>query len=271
MMRFLVRFLTLVGLGLILLGGVMWWRQSRLEAALLSQEERVLLAVTAEPATPAILPESPARSTEEAAPEGMAEPSATPPQMVLVEARPTDEIASLSQPTEAPAPTATVAPPPTADPFPPAATLPTRIVAPAIHLDAPVVEMGWDVKTDTNGNQYSEWVVPSFAAGWHKNSVLPGHGGNTVLSGHHNINGEVFRYLVNLEPGNEVLLEAGEAAYRYIVEEKYIVKEKGEPIEVRRENNRFIEPTPDERLTLVTCWPYETNTHRVVVIARPAP
>jgi sortase (surface protein transpeptidase) len=31
-------------------------------------------------------------------------------------------------------------------------------------------------------------------------------------------------------------------------------------------------PSGDERLTLVTCWPYEWpgNSHRVVVVGRPA-
>jgi sortase A len=36
------------------------------------------------------------------------------------------------------------------------------------------------------------------------------------------------------------------------------------------ENARWIEPTEDERLTLVSCWPYETNAYRLVVVARPA-
>ncbi|MDQ4077939.1 MAG: sortase [Chloroflexota bacterium] len=258
--RYLTHLLTLLGLSMMFLGGIMWWRQSRLEAALLSQEERVLLAVTAEVVTP-----TPLLKTSEqdaiAANTALPVPSLTPSPPYTAEPRitPTPTVAA----TETPPPT------PTPDPFPPASTIPSRIVAPSIGMDATVVEMGWEVKTDAQGNPYSEWVVPTFAAGWHKNSTLPGHGGNTVLSGHHNIDGEVFRYVVNLEPGHEIQLTAGDMTYRYAVEEKYIVKEKGEPIEVRRENNKFVQPTDDERLTLVTCWPYETNTHRVVVIARP--
>ena len=49
----------------------------------------------------------------------------------------------------------------------------------------------------------SEWIVPTKAAGWHMNSALPGHTDNVVLSGHHNIEGKVFRYVVDLEPGDE--------------------------------------------------------------------
>jgi sortase A len=48
-----------------------------------------------------------------------------------------------------------------------------------------------------------------------------------------------------------------------------ILPERDQPIEVRLANARYIQPTDDERLTLITCWPYESNTHRVVVIAFP--
>jgi len=58
-------------------------------------------------------------------------------------------------------------------------------------------------------------------------------------------------------------------AYTYAVTEKHILKEKGETAEVRLENARWIAPTSDERLTMVTCWPYTSNTHRLVVVARP--
>jgi sortase A len=38
----------------------------------------------------------------------------------------------------------------------------------------------------------------------------------------------------------------------------------------RQENARFIAPSNEPILTLVTCWPYSTNTHRIVVVARLA-
>jgi sortase A len=144
-------------------------------------------------------------------------------------------------------------------------------LAPAIKLDAPVVEMGWDL-VDRNGAMVSEWVVPEKAAGWHLNSALPGHGENVVLSGHHNIAGKVFRYVVDMEPGDEVTLYVDETPYVYYVSEKYILKESGMPLRVRQKNAQWIMPTGDERLTLVTCWPYEWpgNSHRVIVVARPS-
>jgi LPXTG-site transpeptidase (sortase) family protein len=144
---------------------------------------------------------------------------------------------------------------------------PTRIVAESINLDAPVVETGWqDVVRD--GVPTKVWVVADYAAGWHQNSALPGQGGNVVLSGHHNIKGEVFRYIVDLEIGDMVSLYVGDQSYDYVVNDKFIVKDKDEPEAVRRANAKWIGPFNEERLTLVTCWPYNNNTHRVIVIAK---
>jgi sortase A len=160
-------------------------------------------------------------------------------------------------------------PTPTSAPVPPAADPPTRIVAPAIKLDAEVVPVGWKTVIQ-DGKAVSVWEVAEYAAGWHKNSSLPGGGGNIVLSGHHNIKGEVFRYLVDLNPGDTLTLYADNRPYTYTVEARFVVPDKGVSEEQRRENARWIGPFPDERLTLVTCWPYTNNTHRVIVIAKPA-
>jgi sortase A len=143
-------------------------------------------------------------------------------------------------------------------------------VAPAIDLDAKVVPMGWET-IEFKGKEYTKWVVPGKAAGWHMNSSMPGRDENVVLSGHHNVKGRVFRYVVDLEPGDEITLYAGDVAYVYTVTEKYILKEAGMPLEVRKDNAQWIMPSGDERLTLVTCWPYvwPGNTHRVVVVAKP--
>jgi sortase A len=274
-LRHLTRFLTFLGVLLMLAGGVMWWRQVRLEADLLGREERVLLAVTAED-VPFTLPEY-GIDRVVGAPPTVESAVISPTALVATPAVSATVPSSFTGRGQVPQPEPDGGvdsgdepePTPTPDAFPPAQVLPGRLVIPAINLETSVVQMGWEVRTDANGNEYSEWVVPEAAAGWHQNSVLPGHGSNMVLSGHHNVAGEVFRYIVDLEPGDEVILQGEERNYRYVVEEKYIVKERGEPLEVRMENNRFIEPTPDERLTLVSCWPYESNTHRVIVIARP--
>jgi len=114
------------------------------------------------------------------------------------------------------------------------------------------------------------WNVADYAAGWHEASALPGQPGNVVISGHNNIRGEVFRDVADLGAGAEVTLTADGRPYEYVVESKMIFPERGRSIEERLENNRWIGDFEDERLTLVTCWPYTSNTHRVIVIARPS-
>jgi sortase A len=137
-----------------------------------------------------------------------------------------------------------------------------------LGLDAPVEAVGM-VSSDAAPGVF-EWDVPGYrAAGWLNTSAPLGEPGNTVLDGHHNIQGEVFRDLWTLEAGDEVILSAGEQTRRYRVSEVLILPEKGQPIEVRLHNAGYIQPTADERLTLITCWPYNNNTHRTVVIALP--
>ncbi len=178
---------------------------------------------------------------------------------------------SAAQPTQQPS-----QPPPVLPTIPagptriPAVSVPTRIVIPSIELDAPVVEVGWRVVM-RDGEMVTEWDVANDAVGFHRGSAYPGNPGNTVLSGHHNIRGRVFHYLVDVQPGDEVILYADERAYYYKVVSVDIVPEKYASDEQRQENARLIGYFPEERLTLVTCWPYTSSTHRVIVVAKPAP
>jgi sortase A len=141
-------------------------------------------------------------------------------------------------------------------------------VIPKIGLDSKVVEVGWRLEKQ-DGQSVSVWDVADYAAGFHRGSAYPGHIGNTVMSGHHNIKGEVFRYIVDLEPGDEVILYTGQVAYRYAVEQKLVLPDRYVSAEQKRQNGQWIRYFPDERLTLVTCWPYTSNTHRVIVVAKP--
>jgi LPXTG-site transpeptidase (sortase) family protein len=161
--------------------------------------------------------------------------------------------------------------PPTPTPVPtPPSEPPTRIVAASIGLDAPVAPMYW--REVTRGDNVTfQWVVPRNQAGWHFSSALPGQPGNTVISGHRNIYTEVFRYLDALRLGDEIVLVAGAERYLYRVTEMHVVQEIGVSESVRAQNARWIAPSSDVRLTLITCWPYEKpgNTHRLIVVARP--
>lgn len=205
---------------------------------------------------PAIAPDDGETTTEPSPP-----PTNTPASPTNTPVPPTNTPTPVTEtpPTNTPVP----APPP-----PPADSGPTQLVIKSVGIDTPVIPVGWSV-VEQNGRQYSVWDVANYAAGWHNTSALPGQSGNTVLSGHHNIKGEVFRYLVDVQEGDEVDLYVGDTLYQYYVEQTLIVKEKGEPLEVRRQNAQWIAQTNDIRLTLVTCWPYTNNTHRVIVVARP--
>lgn len=183
--------------------------------------------------------------------------------------------AQAPTPTYTPMPTDTPTPPPTSAPLStptskliPATSPPTRIVAPSIGLDAKVVEVSWE-SAERDGRKVSVWEVADYVAGWHKGSAYPGNTDNIVISGHHNIKGEVFRYVVDLKAGDEIYVFVGDVVYTYLVESNLILPDKNVSIEQRRENAKWIAPTNDERLTLVTCWPYTNNTHRVVVVAKP--
>lgn len=152
---------------------------------------------------------------------------------------------------------------------PPEPEIPLRLVIPYIGLDAPVLPAEAQA-VRLYGQEYRQWRAPDrFAAGWHGDSARLGETGNTVLNGHNNVYGEVFRELIGLPVGEEILVYGQETLYRYRVTNVEILPEKNRPLKARLENARWMLPSVDERLTLVTCWPYESNTHRLIVVAEP--
>ncbi len=124
----------------------------------------------------------------------------------------------------------------------------SRIVIPAIGLDAPVVEG-------------DGWEELKMGAGHHIGSANPGERGNMVVSGHNDVYGELFKELGGLGIGDEATVYAGDTPYHYVVVAKRIV----EPTEVS-----LLGSTPKATLTLITCYPYLVDTHRLVVIAELA-
>ena len=141
---------------------------------------------------------------------------------------------------------------------------------PAINLEAPIISVGY-VSYSINGQAATTFAVPEhFAVGWHQTSAPPGHPGNTVLNGHQMINGGVFRDLEALGQNDEIVIYSDSAAHYYRVAEQHLLAEEGQPLSVRVENARWIMPTGDERLTLVTCAPYGKSSHRLVIVARPS-
>jgi sortase A len=151
----------------------------------------------------------------------------------------------------------------------PVTSNPTRLVIRSISLDAPVVRVG-NQKLIIDGQEAITWAVPRyFAAGWHHTSAPPGQVGNTVLNGHQNGYGAVFQDLSALQIGEEIVLYAGEIPFRYQVANRVVIAEEDQPLAVRMQNARWIMPTADQRLTLVTCAPDSAITHRLIIVAYP--
>jgi sortase A len=133
---------------------------------------------------------------------------------------------------------------PTPVPITPGPRSPTRIVIPAIGVDAPVVPG-------------TDWEALKKGVGHHPGTANPGEPGNMVLAGHNDIYGEVFRDLEKLRIGDEIWVYAGSRAYRYVVVQKQVVL----PTQVE-----VMAPTRDPVVTLITCYPYRVDTHRLVVV-----
>jgi sortase A len=260
----LANFVTFVGIALVVVAGVTaypsirGWLGLEPEPAEFGDEQALSASIVESSeslppgSAPLVLPETPLEIEATLAPTATPQPTAT--------LQPTLQPTSTAEPSPTPSPEGEFAP-----------DVPSRIVIPAIDLDAPVVTVGWSIITQSDGQQVSMWDVPNRrAAGWLKTSALAGATGNTVLDGHHNIAGEVFRDLVNLEAGDAIQVWVGERTRTYVVSLLKILPERGQPLDVRMENAKWIQPTNDERLTLVTCWPYTNNTHRLVVVALPA-
>lgn len=147
--------------------------------------------------------------------------------------------------------------------------IPTRIVIPSLGVDAGVVPVRWEMQR-VDGVERPVWTIPpAHQAGWHEGSAPLGQPGNTVINGHNWPQQAVFRDLYRIEPGDVVTLYAGSLAFGYQVAEVLLLPEANQPLAVRQENARYIAPTADERVTLVTCHPYGSLAYRLIVIARP--
>ena len=140
---------------------------------------------------------------------------------------------------------------------------PTRIIIPAINLDSRIV----DLHLVPEGLQ-SRWQTANKAVGFHVGSATPGEIGNTVMSGHVNSpirgEGDIFRRLDNIAPllrlGQivDIVLEAGDTRYLYRATDTTVLLPKDVAV---------FRPTDEPTLSLVTCAPATTYSHRFIVNA----
>jgi sortase A len=121
-----------------------------------------------------------------------------------------------------------------------------RIQIPALEVDAPVV-------------QGDGWEQLKKGVGQNVGSANPGQNGNVVLSAHNDVYGELFRYLDQLTPGDQVVLYTQQRQYVYVVDRTAVV----EPTAVE-----VMASTGSPTVTLISCYPYLVNKQRIVVFAR---
>ena len=192
------------------------------------------------------------------------------------------------RPTFTPTPTATVprttptpwatltavipTPTPTPTPTPYRGAPPVRLLIPALGIDTPVVPVKSKIVAES-GRWFTTWETASYAAGYHVGTAYPGQPGNLVLSGHHNIEGQVFRPLSVL--GNKdvpfprgaiaYVFDANGRIFAYRLEVMYKVKERGVSVAERLRHAHLLEETDVPTLTLITCWPLYDNAYRLIV------
>ncbi len=121
-----------------------------------------------------------------------------------------------------------------------------RIQIPAIGVDATIV-------------QGDNWEQLRKGVGQHLGTGTPGQPGNVVLSAHNDFAGEIFRYLEDLQPGDQVILITALQKFTYIVTGSEIV----EPTQVE-----VMAPTVTPTVTLISCYPYLVDNKRIVVFAQ---
>ena len=131
-------------------------------------------------------------------------------------------------------------------PASPADLRPTHVVAPAIGLESPVVEVFL-----VSGR----WQIADYAVGYHNGTGVAGSG-NVVLAGHKGLRGAVFKDLERLRIGDEVRIEAGGGSFVYRVTTTGRVW----PSQVE-----VMYPTKRPVLTMITCTNWDLQ--RFVVIA----
>ena len=146
----------------------------------------------------------------------------------------------------------------------------THLTIPSVGVDSKIVPIDWKMIPGKDGaSAKSEWQVADYAVGHHAGTANPGQVGNVVLSGHDDYKGEVFKNLHNVHKGDEVIVDTEKGQYVYVVTQLVLVKEEGVSDEQKLANAAYMNPTPDQTLTMITCWPYGIDDYRFIAIAKP--
>ncbi|HWB85383.1 MAG TPA: class D sortase [Bryobacteraceae bacterium] len=106
-----------------------------------------------------------------------------------------------------------------------------KLIIPRLHTDLYVIE-GTGKRQLRHG--------PGHMTG----SALPGKTGNCIIAGHRDTH---FRVLKNIRKGDDIVLETQRGTFLYRVDNLEVVSPK---------NTKVLQPAPDARLSLITCYPF---------------
>lgn len=151
-----------------------------------------------------------------------------------------------------------------------AAGRPLSLEVPALNLQIPITEMGWQV-TEVNGERKATWEVPLDSAGWHLNSARPGTAGNLILSGHHLSGAAVFAPLARGEVtvGMQLIIDddQGRALLYQVSQISDPIPALGASAAEQQAATAYLAPGTRPILTLVTGWPDFSDTHYLFIVA----
>ena len=132
------------------------------------------------------------------------------------------------------------------------AVRPTRVRLPRIGVDTSVIEAGFS---------FGQWDVPRYsAAHYWPVAAFPGTKGNIVIAGHVGYRDTIFNYLPNVAINDDLYLTVNGREQLYRVDNVQTLLPK---------DTWVMAPTDEETVTLITCVPIGTYTHRLIVRARP--
>lgn len=129
---------------------------------------------------------------------------------------------------------------------PPTDETPLRLIIPKLNIDQTII-------------QGVDWEAMRQGIGQLPNGTTPvDQDGNVVLAAHNDIYGEYFRHLDQLVAGDQFQIQTSSQIYTYTVQNWDIVA----PTDVH-----VMERRGGAVATLISCYPYQVNTERIVVFA----
>jgi len=147
-----------------------------------------------------------------------------------------------------------------------------HISIPALDVESRVIPVGWRIQfAEEIQDSAFEWDSAGADVGWVITSALPDETGNVILYGHNNLYGKVFENLAELAEGDKIYLQTGNQRWEYEVRNILLLPILGADRAQLKNYQQYLNPTQDARITLISCWPPISNTHRVVVMGHRVP